>query len=164
MDYVQLLNNINSGLGMSVILIRTFILFFYAIFLLRMNSRLHLNTSFDFVIIISIGAILSRGIYAGDFTLLQTVSSTLLITLLHTFCSRLTFYSTFIGKILKGSPIILYQNGKFNKVTMKNSQITKEDIMASLRSNMNTSSLSSIDQINMERTGDISFIKKVSNY
>ncbi len=160
MDYVKFLNSINSDLGMTAILIRTFIIFFYAIILLRLNNRLHLNTSFDFVIIISIGAILSRGIYAGDFSLLQTMASTLLISLLHKLCSRLTFYSTFFGKILKGSPIVLYGNGEFNQQAMKNSQITKEDIMASLRNNMNTNSLASIAQINMERTGDISFINK----
>lgn len=114
---------------------------------------------FDNVIIILLGAVLGRGVVGGS-PFFSALLGGVALLLIHKFISRLTFYNKWAGRQIKGQPTLLFKNGEFLLENMKYCDITKNDIMEELRLNQCTKTLEEFDEVYMERSGKISFIKK----
>lgn len=71
-----------------------------------------------------------------------------------------TFKGEDIESIMKGKPVLIYKNGKFLKDRMREANITTGEIFEDLRVEQQTDSLKDISEIFVEKTGEISFIKK----
>ena len=56
--------------------------------------------------------------------------------------------------------ILLFERGHFLKKNMNKAQVCQEDILQGVRKSALTSDLSEIEQIYIERNGEISAIKK----
>lgn len=154
------LNKINSDHNLIYIIIRTIIIYFYAIFLIRFaNRRFNIKTSFDFVLIIILGSVVSRAIN-GSSTLLQSLVGSGVLIFLHWLIAYWTFKSHRAGKMLKGESTIVICNGKVNWEVLSKNQITKEDIMESVRETMHHDTLENIKEARLERTGKLSFVLK----
>ncbi|MCE0724040.1 MULTISPECIES: DUF421 domain-containing protein [Legionella] len=158
--WLSYLEKINSSMDLSYILIRTFIIYIYAIFLIRTgNKRFHFDTPIDFVLIIIIGAVLSRTIN-GPSTLIQAMAGSALLIFLHWAFAKLSFkYHTF-GKLIKGKPRTLIKDGKIIWAVLEENQISKEDLLEIIRDKLKTDNLDQIKEAYLERTGKISFITK----
>ena len=79
---------------------------------------------------------------------------------IHNLLSNLSFYYHWIGRVVKGKSLLLYENGQYNRNNMKKANITQNDIMEQLRLKLNMSTLDEVEQIYFERTGKVSFVKK----
>lgn len=160
MTLFNYLSQINSSPDLFPTLIRTIIVYIYAVFLIRItNNRLQLKTVFDFVLIVVVGAVLGRTIY-GEAPLVTTLAAALMLVLVHKTFAILSFKYHRLGKILKGRTKILYSNGTFNKKIMKKTQITQQDIIEACRFQLHFNSLEKIAEIRLERNGTVSFITK----
>lgn len=158
--WLSYLEKINSSMDISFVLIRTFIIYIYAIFLIRIgNKRFHFDTTIDFVLIIIIGAVLSRTIN-GPSTLIQAMTGSALLIFLHWLFVKFSFKYHQFGKLIKGRPTILIKEGKIIWEALEENQISKDDLLEIIRDKLKTNNLDQIKKAYLERTGKISFIIK----
>ncbi|AUH71452.1 DUF421 domain-containing protein [Legionella sainthelensi] len=156
------LNKINADHNLIYILIRTFIIYIYAIFLIRIgNRRFNLQTSFDFVLVIIMGSVLSRAIN-GSSTLVASMAASSVIIFLHWLFAFGAFQHHKIGIVLKGKPVILIKDGQIDWNVLKRNQITEEDLRESLREALHHDDLRQVKEARLERTGKLSFILNAS--
>jgi uncharacterized membrane protein YcaP (DUF421 family) len=66
------------------------------------------------------------------------------------------------SKIIRGEKISLFKNGKENHENMQATLISKEDLMEGIRLQVNSNSFDDINEIFIERNGQISVIKKTT--
>jgi uncharacterized membrane protein YcaP (DUF421 family) len=148
-----------NSMQMSV---RAFLIFFIALFLLRLAGRRSLSghAPYDTIILVTIGSILSRAI-VGISPFIPTVAACFLLCLLHRILGMLMFYYSFIDSLFKGKSLMLYEKGKFYKENMKYGLVTEEHILEELRIKTGDDSLENYESISMEGSGRIS-VKKIS--
>ncbi|STY78836.1 Protein of uncharacterised function (DUF421) [Legionella wadsworthii] len=157
MDYIHWLN---SDPGYFCAWLRCIILFCLSVLLFRFtNHRFNISTPLDFLIIAISGGLISRGI-AGANSLWLTVEALLTLVILHLILSKLCFFFNKMGFIFKGCPHYLIEHGELNYKNMRRFSISENDLLAQLRQKLNTENYSLIDSAILERTGNISFIKK----
>ncbi|KTD65619.1 hypothetical protein Lsan_0773 [Legionella santicrucis] len=152
------LSKINSDHNLIYIIIRTIIIYIYAIFLIRIgNRRFNLQTSFDFVLVIIMGSVLSRAVN-GSSTLVASMAGSGVIIFLHWLFAFGAFQHHKIGILLKGKPIIVIKDGEIDWNVLKRNQITEEDLRESLRQALHHDELHNVKEARLERTGQLSFI------
>lgn len=149
--------NLNS-LQMSL---RGVVVFLITLIFIKIAGRrsFSLRMTYDNIITILLGAILSRAV-VGASPFFPTVAACLVISILHRVFGIFSVYSHRFGKLIKGSKILLYKNGKFIDNSLVRGLISKEDIAEQLRISLQENSLEDIDSVYIERSGQISFIKK----
>lgn len=150
-----------TPLQMSV---RAFFMFFIILVLIKLGGiRIFgKQTAFDAIVRITLGAVLARGI-VGASPYFSTVVACTVIILLHRLFGRLAIKNHFIGKIVKGESVLLYKNGEFYWKNMRKTSISKNDILESLRLELNCETLQNVEAVYIERTGQITFITKDKN-
>lgn len=111
------------------------------------------------VITFLIGGVLSRGV-VGASPVFATLVSTLALILLQKLFNTLSFKSRWLEKIVKGEKLLLYKDGDFLYNNMQKVNITKMEIFEDLRAEQQTDNLEEITEIFVEKTGEITFLKK----
>ena len=141
--------------------IRTIIIFIIALIMLRIAGirTFGKKTAFDLVIIIMLGAVLSRAI-VGASPFVPIICASLVMVLIHRLLGILSYHSDFIGRLVKGEKKSLYKNGVPDKTNMRQVQISRNDIMEEVRVNLNQDNLRDVEEIFIERNGKISIIKR----
>jgi uncharacterized membrane protein YcaP (DUF421 family) len=114
---------------------------------------------FDNVIVILLGAILSRAV-VGASPFIPTICASLVIVLLHRLFAIIAMYSHGFGKLIKGEERVLYENGKLNDPHMRSGLISKRDLIEGLHLNGNIDTLDDAKSVFLERNGEISVVKK----
>jgi len=152
---------INENISPLEIAARSAVMFVVALLLLRIAGMRPFGKgeSFDRIITFLIGAILSRGV-VGATPFFSTIMSMIMILFIHRILSVFSLYNKWFGEKIKGKNIMLFNNGEFLEENLKSTSITHEDIMEELRMKCQTDSLEQISIVLMERTGELSFIKK----
>jgi uncharacterized membrane protein YcaP (DUF421 family) len=138
-------------------------IFFIAFILIRIAGRrsFGLRTPIDNIIVILLGAILSRAV-VGASPFIPIIFASLVLCVLHRLFGWLfTRYNDF-ARIVEGEKIILYENGQFIDQNMKRGLVRIEDIMQGVRKATFSESIDDIDKIFLEHNGEISIIKKIN--
>ncbi len=140
---------------------RGLVVFLIALVLIRISGRrsFGMRTPLDNIIVITLGAVLSRAI-VGVSPFLPIIVTSLVIVLLHRALGWLTIHNKTIAQIIEGKKIVLYSNEKFREENMNNALVSKEDIMLGIRKTALTEDMNKIQAVYMERNGEISAIKK----
>ncbi len=137
--------------------------FVIAFILIRIAGRrsFGLRTPIDNIIVILLGAILSRAVI-GSSPFIPIIFASFVLCALHRLFGWLfTRYNNF-GRIIEGEKIILYEDGKFLEENMKRGLVRTEDIMQGVRKATFSDSIDDIDKIYLEHNGEISIIKKIN--
>jgi uncharacterized membrane protein YcaP (DUF421 family) len=152
---------INENISPLEIAARSAVMFIVALLLMRMAGMRPFGKGepFDNIITLLIGGILSRGV-VGATPFFSTVFSMAVIILVHKIFAKLSIYSKWFGSAVKGEKILLFGDGKFERKNMNRVNITEHDILEDLRLTVQSKSLDVIKEVYMERSGEISFIKK----
>ena len=136
------------------------IIFLVALLMVRVSSRRSLaeKTAFDAILLVILASVLSRAINgtAGFFT---SIGCSFVLVFLHRFFSWIACRSHAFGKIIKGCPAIVVENGQLNRQAMRENLISDHDLEEDLRLDAETEDLAKIKIARLERSGDISFIK-----
>lgn len=140
---------------------RGFVFFFIALVLIRISGRrsFGVRTPLDNIISISLGAIMSRAV-VGASPFIPVMVCSFVIVLLHRLFGWLIAHSKRFGRWVEGQKIPLFCKGEFDHEQMKRALVCQEDIMQGVRKSALTEDMNKIDQVFMERNGDISAIKK----
>lgn len=152
---------INENISPLEIAARSAVMFLIALLLMRMAGMRPFGKGepFDDIITFLIGGILSRGVVAAT-PFFSTIISMVVIILIHKLLAKLSVYSKWFGAKVKGEKVLLYRDGTFMRKNMDRANITEHDILEDLRLEVQMGNLEKIQEVYMERSGKISFIKK----
>ena len=161
MEFLNQWWGINENISPLEIAARSAVMFLIALVLIRMSGMRPFGkgNGVDTIISFLIGAILSRGV-VGATPFLSTVASAIVILFIHNLIAKLCLHSEWMERIIKGRRYLLYKNGSFVKENMSKADVSEKDIYEELRIQCQLGTLAKIEEVNMERTGEISFVIK----
>ena len=141
--------------------VRAFVIFVLGLAMVRIGDRRSLSekTGFDTLFLVLIGAVLARAIN-GSAAFLTTIGCAIFLMLVHRTFAFIAYRSHAFGKLIKGYDVKLVTNGDVNWKAMKHHLVSKHDLEEDLRLSAATEDLEKIKVARLERSGDISFIKK----
>jgi uncharacterized membrane protein YcaP (DUF421 family) len=147
-------------LTFSQISLRGVTIFVLTLVMVRLSSKRSLaeKTAFDAILLVIIASVLSRAINgtAGFFT---SIGCSFVLVFLHRFFSWIACRSHAFGKLIKGCPAIIIENGRLQPDAMRRNLISSHDLEEDLRLDAQTEDVTKIKIARLERSGDISFIK-----
>jgi uncharacterized membrane protein YcaP (DUF421 family) len=106
-----------------------------------------------------VGAILARAIN-GSAAFLTTIGCSLFLMIVHRIFAFIAFRSHGFGKLIKGNAVMLVRDGEIDWKMMKRHLVSRHDLEEDLRLAAKTEEFSKIHVARLERSGDISFIKR----
>jgi uncharacterized membrane protein YcaP (DUF421 family) len=150
-----------TELTMLHISLRCFLIFLIGLALVRIGDRRSLaeKTAFDAIFIVLLGSMLSRAIN-GSAPFFTTIAGAIALMVIHRIFAFSAYKSHAFGKLIKGRPRTLVRNGEIDWKEMKHALVSKHDFEEDLRLDAKTENVSDIKLAVLERSGDISFIKK----
>ncbi len=140
---------------------RAVVMFFVTLLFIRIAGMRSFakKSAFDDIIVIMLGAILSRPV-VGASAFLPTLTGGLVLVLIHKILARISLHSKVISSLIKGQSRCLYNNGQYNKENMRKSSLSEDDILEELRVSLHQNNLENVEEIHVERGGKVSIIKK----
>ncbi len=150
-----------TELTTAQIIIRGIVIFLCGLVLVRMGDRRSLaeKTGFDALFIVLLGSVISRGIN-GTGPFFKTIVGCVALMMIHRLFAFAACKSHALGNIVKGRDITIVRDGKMDRRAMNSSLISPHDLEEDLRLDAQVEDLSKIRVARLERSGDISFIKK----
>jgi uncharacterized membrane protein YcaP (DUF421 family) len=118
-------------------------------------------TPFEFVLIFFIGGISIQAVVADDRSITNAFCDVAAIAMMHVLVTKLKQRFPTFGRIVDGTPVLVFENGQWNRNGMRHHGIQEEDVMAAARGQ----GLQRQDQIKyavIERNGEISIIQAES--
>jgi uncharacterized membrane protein YcaP (DUF421 family) len=140
---------------------RAAVMFLVCLLLLRLTGMRPFgkDSTLDTIITFLIGGILSRGV-VGATPFFSCIAGAVVILVLNKALAMLSMAGHRVERLVKGHPITLYRNGKFDEENMRKTELTEADIYEELRVECQADSLDGIAAVIMEKRGKVSFIKK----
>ena len=141
--------------------IRGIIVFIATLLMIRLGHKRSLarKTPFDAVLIVILASVLSRAIN-GSAAFFATLGGSVVIVLIHRLFALIAYHSHAFGILIKGRPEVIVENGNFVIDTMRRNHISKHDLEEDLRLDAEFENISRVQVARVERSGDISFIRK----
>ena len=160
MDLIKTLFGEGEHLNALQMACRTIVIYGIALLWIRVAGKraFGIFSTFDNVISILLGAILSRAV-VGASPFLSIVVAGLVLVLLHRIIAWLCVISHGFGKLIKGESYLLFSNGTMNKKNMNAHHITAHDLIEEVRLEIHQDSFEKVKEIIIERNGKISVIK-----
>lgn len=116
-------------------------------------------TPFDFVLIFFLGGLTLTPMVGEDRSIVNAVVIITTIAVTHFILVWLKQRSSSFGKVMDGTPLVLFEKDQWRTETMKKQRVVKDDVMASARDN-GVESLEQIEYAVLERNGEISIFGK----
>jgi hypothetical protein len=163
-------NSFKTLIGLSVepkdltfvqISLRGIIVFLATLIMVRLGHKRSLahKTPFDAVLLVILAAVLSRAIN-GSAPFFPTLGGGVVLVLLHRLFAYLAYHSHRFGILVKGAPDTIVREGECDFPMMRRNHVSMHDLEEDMRLNGHLDDLSKVRLARVERSGDISFIKK----
>ncbi|KFX64413.1 MULTISPECIES: DUF421 domain-containing protein [Paraburkholderia] len=142
---------------------RAGVTFFAALALIRISGRRSFGqrSPFDYVVAILLGATLSRAI-VGASPAAPTFFASLVIVLMHRTLAWACVRSRALELLVGGVERQLYRDGNFNERQMLAALVSRTDVLETVRKELGTDALDTVQSAILERNGEISIIRKSS--
>jgi uncharacterized membrane protein YcaP (DUF421 family) len=143
------------------IVVRAAIAFSFVFLLTRIVGRRELSElePFDLIMLIMMGDLVQQGVTQSDYSVTGIFLAAGTLALMTVLVSYLSFRFKRLRPILDGEPLVIVQDGKVIDGNLKRERLTIEEIAQEARLQQ-IASLDDIEWAVLERTGQISFIKK----
>ena len=143
--------------------LRGIIVFLATLIMVRLGHKRPLaqKTPFDAILLVILASVLSRAIN-GSAAFFATLGGGVVLVLLHRLFAYLAFYSHRFGTLVKGRADVIVRDGECDFPMMRRNHVSMHDLDEDMRLSAHTDELSGIRVARVERSGDISFIKKIS--
>jgi uncharacterized membrane protein YcaP (DUF421 family) len=150
-----------TELTLLQISLRGFVIFVVGLAIVRIGDRRSLaeKTAFDATFIVLVGSMLSRAIN-GPSPFFTTIGGAIALMIIHRAFAFGAFKSHSFGWLIKGRPLTLVRDGQIDWKAMKHGLVSQHDLEEDLHLDAKTDELAAIETARLERSGDISFIKK----
>lgn len=146
---------------MSIVLIRTIILYFIVLFAIRIMGKSELSkmSPFQMVVIFMIAELAAIPIESPTVSFISGVIAIFTLLLLQVLISYISIKSEKFKNFINGRPSVIIENGQINQEEMKRLRISINDLMEQLRLG-NTPSISDVDYAVLESNGSMSIIAR----
>ncbi len=143
------------------IVIRAAIAFSFVFLLTRIVGRRELSQlePFDLILLIMMGDLVQQGVTQSDYSVTGIFLAAGTLALMTVLVSYLSFRFKRLRPILDGEPLVIVQDGKPIDANLKRERLTLEEVAQEARIQQ-IASLDEVEWAVLERTGQISFIKK----
>src|SRR6266404_5228685 len=141
--------------------LRGIIVLFATLVMVRLGHKRSLSrkTAFDAVLLVILASVLSRAIN-GSAAFFATLGGGLVLVLLHRLLAFIAFHSHWFGCLIKGRSELIVEDGDFVLRTMHRNHISTHDVEEDMRLSLHDDDVSRVKKARVERSGDISFIRK----
>lgn len=159
-DLVQTLLGVGEEeLNAGEMAVRAIVTFGVTVAILRLGDKRMFGkgTTFDTVVAIMIGSVMSRAITSSS-SLLATWAAGMVLVWLHWLLGIMTFKFDWFGPLVKGNPVLLIKDGEVQQEGMREGSITPNDLEQALRVAGNTADPTDIQRAYLERDGSISVV------
>ncbi len=149
-------------LTFAQISLRGIIILFTTLVFVRLGHKRSLarKTAFDAIFLVIVAAMLARAIN-GSSPFFATIGAGFVVVLVHRAIGWLACRWHFFGALIKGGPQIVIQDGQLMRDSMKQNSLSENDLLEDLRLSARLEDPAQIQLARIERSGDVSFIKKV---
>jgi uncharacterized membrane protein YcaP (DUF421 family) len=160
MDILSTLFGHGRDLNSLQMICRAVVSFFLTLLLIRIAGirTFGKKTPFDNVITIMLGSIFSR-VVVGASAFIPTTLACLAFVLIHRLLAWASFYSDWVGRLVKGEASTLYADGRPDKKNLRTANVSDKDLKESVRQKINEDDFSNVKEIIQERNGEISVIR-----
>jgi uncharacterized membrane protein YcaP (DUF421 family) len=157
--FENLVNADNSNITWAIMSVRGIIIFFFTILLIKLGGKriFGKQTTIDIIIGITMGAILAKAV-TGSAPFIPAIITCTVISILHRLLAILSFFSLSAGRLIKGTPNLLIENGMMKSDQMKKTNISENDLMEALHIE-GINDIKKVKLAYLERSGKISVIK-----
>lgn len=148
---------------MTIILIRTVILYIIVLFVIRIMGKAELSKMSPFQLIISfmIAELASIPIESPDVSMMNGITAIFALLLLQVLISYISIKSERLKNLFSGKPSLLIEKGDINQKELRKLRITINDLMEQLRIG-SCPSISDVEYAIMESNGSLSIIPKAA--
>jgi uncharacterized membrane protein YcaP (DUF421 family) len=143
------------------IVLRAAIAFSFVFLLTRVVGRRELSSlePFDLIMLIMMGDLVQQGVTQSDYSVTGIFLAAGTLALMTVLVSYLSFRFKRLRPILDGEPLVIVQDGKVIDANLKRERMTVDEVAQEARLQQ-IASLEDVEWAVLERTGQISFIKK----
>ncbi len=161
MNWEQFFWGRNEEVPVLEMCIRAVIVFVAILVLMRIAGlrTFGKKKAFDIIVIFMLGAIMSRPV-VGASPFLASFAACFTMVSIHRVLGWVSSKNEMLGKLIKGEKILLFTNGQFLDANMRKAMISETDLMEGVRLQTSKNDLAGIEEIFMERDGEISVVKK----
>ncbi len=119
---------------MSVIL-RAAVAYLILLFAVRLIGRrmASMMAPFDLVVLFLFGGALMSAVLGDDHSMVAAVSAVFSIGLMHVAVSQLKTWFPWFGRMVDGTPIVVYERGQWHQQRMRGLRMLESDVMAAVR-------------------------------
>jgi uncharacterized membrane protein YcaP (DUF421 family) len=143
--------------------LRAVIIFLATLLMVRIGHKRSLarKSAFDAILLVILASFLARAVN-GTAPLFETIGAGFVIVLLNRLLALIAYKSHAFGILIKGEPELIIDGGNLMVRAMRRNHISKHDVEEDMRLSANVEDLKTIRKGFVERSGDISFIRKDS--
>jgi uncharacterized membrane protein YcaP (DUF421 family) len=141
--------------------IRTFVVFWFLLLLMRITGRRELSSlePFDLILLIVLGDAVQQGLTQDDYSVTGALIVVIVFGVMQVVVSYLNFRFPRLRPALEGYPIVLVEDGNLIERNLKRERLTHEDLAKEARGQQ-IESLGDVKWAVLETSGSISFIPK----
>jgi len=150
-----------KDLTFSQVSLRGIIVFVATLVMVRSADKRFLAriNPLDAILGFILASMLARAIN-GSAPFFPTLGGGFVLIFFHRFIAYLAFRWERFGNLVKGKEDVLLDQGYLHAKSMRKNHITKKDLMEELRLNGNLESLAKVKRAVIERSGEISVVKR----
>ena len=139
--------------------IRGAVVYVFLILILRLTGKRQIGqmSPFDLVLLLVLSNAVQNSMNGGDNSITAGMILALTLVTLNWFTGFLTYQSKIAERLIEGSPQLLLHNGKIHEKSLADAQLTREELMSSLRAE-GYRDVSSIRAAILENDGSVSVI------
>jgi uncharacterized membrane protein YcaP (DUF421 family) len=143
------------------LVLRATIAFFFIFLLTRIVGRRELSSlePFDLILLIVMGDLVQQGITQSDYSVTGLILAAGTISLLTVAVSYVSFRFPRTRPVLEGQPLVVIQDGEVLEKNLRRERLTRDELAEAARLQQ-ISSLEDVSWAILEKSGQISFIKK----
>ncbi len=144
-----------------VTIVNAAIIYWVLLFALRLVGRRSPNmmTPFEIILLFLMGGMGMQAIVGNDHSLTNAVLGIATVVMMHVLVASLKSWSERFGRIVDGTPVIVFGKGQWQHENMGRLRIHEQDVMAAARS-QGVERLEQIKYVVVERNGGISVLKQ----
>ena len=141
------------------VIIRAAAAYLILLFAVRLIGRrtASMMAPFDLVVLFLFGGALMSAVLGDDHSMVAAISAVFSIGLMHVSVTKLKRWSPWFGRLVDGTPIIVYERGEWHQNRMRGLRILESDVMAAVRQK----GLMRLEQVRyavVERDGKVSIV------
>jgi uncharacterized membrane protein YcaP (DUF421 family) len=146
------------------IVIRAAAGYFILLFAVRLIGRrtASMMAPFDLVLLFLFGGITIGAVVGEDHSLVGAISAVFTIGLMHILVSWAKLRFRLVSRIVDGTPVVVFEHGRWNETRMRALRLSEQDVMAAARQR----GIERLEQVRYaiaERDGKIAIIENQAN-